>query len=152
MIAVMIAIVIVLGMNLVGSLLISALVIFPTLSAMSILQSFKGVIICSAVISVVCAIVGILASILLSTPIGSTIVAINMVVFFLFQIFRKVLTTLHTLKGGRFLLKEKVEALTTFLICPYASHSGRIGYENLLYFGENCCFLTGSSRALFLDV
>ena len=63
-----------------------------------------------------------------------------------------VLTTLHTLKGGRFLLKEKVEALTTFLICPYASHSGRIGYENLLYFGENCCFLTGSSRALFLDV
>lgn len=90
MIAVMIAVVIVLGMNLVGSLLISALIIFPALSAMSILQNFKSVVICSAIISVVCAFVGILVSILLSTPVGSTIVAANMIVFFGCHIIRRV--------------------------------------------------------------
>ena len=90
MIAVMIAVVIVLGMNLVGSLLISALIIFPALSAMSLLQNFKSVVICSAIISVVCAFVGILVSILLSTPVGSTIVAADMIVFFGCHIIRRV--------------------------------------------------------------
>lgn len=90
LIAIMIAIVIVLGMNLVGSLLISALIIFPALSAMSILQNFKSVVICSAVISVVCALVGIIVSILISTPVGSTIVACDMVVFFVCYLLRKV--------------------------------------------------------------
>lgn len=90
LIAIMIAIVIVLGMNLVGSLLISALIIFPALSAMSILQNFKSVVICSAIISVVCAFVGILVSILLSTPVGSTIVAADMIVFFACTLCRKV--------------------------------------------------------------
>ena len=90
LIAIMIAIVIVLGMNLVGSLLISALIIFPALSAMSILQNCKSVVICSAIISVVCAFVGILVSILLSTPVGSTIVAADMIVFFGCLLCRKV--------------------------------------------------------------
>lgn len=90
MIAIMIAVVIVLGMNLVGSLLISALIIFPALSAMSILENFKGVVICSAIISVVCAFVGIIISILVSTPVGSTIVACDMVVFLICYFMRKV--------------------------------------------------------------
>lgn len=90
LIAIMIAVVIVLGMNLVGSLLISALIIFPALSAMSILQNFKSVVICSAAISVVCAFVGIIISILASTPVGSTIVACDMVVFFICYLVRKV--------------------------------------------------------------
>ena len=81
MIAVMIAVIIVLAMNLVGSLLISALVIFPGLSAMRIFKSFKSVTICSAVISVVCAAAGIIISILASTPVGSTIVVVDMFVF-----------------------------------------------------------------------
>lgn len=81
LIAVIIAVIIVLGMNLVGSLLISALVIFPALSAMRILQNFKSVVICSAIISVCCALVGMLISILFSTPVGSTIVIADMVVF-----------------------------------------------------------------------
>lgn len=81
LIAVIIAVIIVLGMNLVGSLLISALIIFPALSAMSILQSFKGVVFCSAVISVCCAFLGMLFSILFSTPVGSTIVVADMIVF-----------------------------------------------------------------------
>lgn len=83
-IAVVIALVIVLAMNLVGSLLISALVIFPALSAMRVFKSFRAVIICSAVFSVVCAVVGILISILAGTPVGSTIVAIDIVGFLLF--------------------------------------------------------------------
>ena len=81
LIAVVIAVIIVLGMNLVGSLLISALVIFPAISAMRIIQNFKGVVICSAIISVCCAFVGMVISVLCSTPVGSTIVAADMVVF-----------------------------------------------------------------------
>lgn len=81
-VAVTIAVIIVLAMNLVGSLLISALVIFPALSAMRVFRNFRAVVICSAVISVVCAVVGILISILASTPVGSTIVVADMLVFF----------------------------------------------------------------------
>ncbi len=80
-IAVMIAVIIVLAMNLVGSLLISALVIFPALSAMSVFRSFKKVTIASAVISVLCAFIGIMISILAGTPVGSTIVAADVVAF-----------------------------------------------------------------------
>lgn len=81
LIAIIIAIIIVLGMNLVGSLLISALIIFPALSAMRVFDTFKGVIICSAVISVVCALVGMILSILYSTPVGATIVVTDMIAF-----------------------------------------------------------------------
>lgn len=84
LIAIVIAVIIVLAMNLVGSLLISALVIFPALSAMRVFQNFRSVTICSAVLSVICAFLGILVSILASTPVGSTIVAVNIVAFALF--------------------------------------------------------------------
>lgn len=86
LIAVIIAVIIVIAMNLVGSLLISALVIFPALSAMRIFKSFKGVIVCSAVISVFCALTGIIISIATSTPVGSTIVAVNIFVFLIFYV------------------------------------------------------------------
>ena len=85
-IAIVTAVIIVLAMKLVGSLLISALVIFPSLSAMRVFKSFKSVVICSAVVSVFCSVVGILASIIWSTPVGSTIVAIDIVVFLIFTI------------------------------------------------------------------
>ena len=81
LIAVVIAVIIVLAMNLVGSLLISALVIFPALSAMRLCKSFLKVTICSAVISVICAFLGMLISIIAGTPVGSTIVAMDVVVF-----------------------------------------------------------------------
>ncbi|MBP3710813.1 MAG: metal ABC transporter permease [Treponema sp.] len=81
LLAIVIAVIIVLAMNLVGSLLISALVIFPALSAMHLCKSFKRVTICSAIISVLCAIFGMLLSILAGTPVGSTIVAIDLFVF-----------------------------------------------------------------------
>lgn len=68
-------------MNLVGSLLISALVIFPALSAMRMFKNFRSVTICAAVLSVLCSLIGILASILAGTPVGSTIVAVQIVAF-----------------------------------------------------------------------
>ena len=80
-IAVVIAVIIVLAMNLVGSLLISALVIFPALSAMRIFKSFKQVTICAAVMSVICALAGMLISIAAGTPVGSTIVAVDALCF-----------------------------------------------------------------------
>ncbi len=81
LIAVVIAVIIVLAMNLVGSLLISALVIFPALSAMRLFHSFRSVTICSAVLSVVCAFCGMLLSVLAGTPVGSTIVAVDAAAF-----------------------------------------------------------------------
>ncbi len=86
LIAVITAVIIVLAMNLVGSLLISALVIFPALSAMRVFRSFRNVVICSAVLSVVCSLTGILVSIMASTPVGSTIVAIDIIVFAVFSL------------------------------------------------------------------
>ena len=81
MIAVITAVIIVLAMNLVGSLLISALIIFPALSAMRIFRSFLSVTVCAAVVSVVCTAAGILISILAGTPVGSTVVAVDVAAF-----------------------------------------------------------------------
>lgn len=89
LVAVITAIIIVLAMNLVGSLLISALVIFPALSAMRVFKSFKKVVICSAAVSVICSLSGILISVMASTPVGSTIVAIDIVVFAVFALIGK---------------------------------------------------------------
>ena len=82
LIAVITASVIVLAMKLAGSLLISALIIFPALSAMRVLKSFRAVMIASAAISVFCSLAGLLVSILASTPVGATIVCMNIGVFF----------------------------------------------------------------------
>lgn len=80
-IAVITAVIIVLAMNLVGSLLISALIIFPALSSMRLFRSFKGVTIFAAILSVVCAFLGIVISILAGTPVGATIVAVDVAAF-----------------------------------------------------------------------
>ena len=77
MIAVMIAVIIVLAMNLVGSLLISALVIFPALSAMRLFKSFRDVTVFAVIMSLICTLTGILVSLLYSTPVGSTIVTVD---------------------------------------------------------------------------
>lgn len=93
LIAIVIAVIIVVSMQLVGSLLISALVIFPALSAMRIFKSFKSVTICAAIVSVICALAGLLTSILAGTPVGSTIVGVDIVVFLIFTVIGKI-------KGG----------------------------------------------------
>lgn len=84
--AVITAVIIVLAMNLVGSLLISALVIFPALSAMRVFKNFKSVVICSGVLSIVSSFIGMVISLIESTPVGSTIVAVDIVVFVIFAI------------------------------------------------------------------
>ena len=89
-IAIIIAIIIVLAMNLVGSLLISALVIFPALSAMRIFKSFKSVTVCSAAISVFCSVAGLLISIIGGTPVGSTIVAVDIAAFLICSLVGKI--------------------------------------------------------------
>ncbi len=81
LIAVITAVIIVLAMNLVGSLLCSALVIFPALSAMRLYSSFRDVTVCSAVLGVICSLLGIVTAILAETPVGSTIVAVQVLVF-----------------------------------------------------------------------
>ena len=92
--AIITAVVIVVAMNLVGSLLISALVIFPALSAMRIFKNFKSVLICSACISVVCTLIGLLISILYGTPVGATIVIMDLLCFGIF-------CAVGALKGGK---------------------------------------------------
>jgi len=86
LIALVIAVIIVLAMNLVGSLLISALVVFPALSAMRVFKSFKAVTVCAAVLGVVCALAGLLIAIVAGTPVGSTIVAVDILAFGLFTV------------------------------------------------------------------
>jgi zinc transport system permease protein len=83
LLAIIIAVIIVLAMSLVGALLISALVIFPALSAMRLFDSFKGVTICSVVLSVFCAFLGMICSIVGGTPVGATIVLMNMIAYVL---------------------------------------------------------------------
>lgn len=84
MIAIITALVIVLAMELVGSLLVSALIIFPALSAMRVFKSFRAVTLCSAVIAVVGTMAGMLISLLASTPVGASIVAVDVVIFAMF--------------------------------------------------------------------
>ena len=86
LIAVVVGVIIVLAMNLVGSLLISALVIFPALSAMRVFKRFLSVTICSAVLSVICALAGMVIAIVAGTPVGSTIVAIDIAAFLVFSL------------------------------------------------------------------
>ena len=87
MIAIITALVIVLAMELVGSLLVSALIIFPALAAMRVFKSFRSVTICAAVISVIGTVVGMLMSMLASTPVGASIVAVDVVIFAIFSLF-----------------------------------------------------------------
>lgn len=90
LIAVVVAVIIVLAMNLVGSLLISALVIFPAVSAMRVFKTFRSVTICSAILSVGCALLGLLISIVAGTPVGSTIVAADILAFLVCSLIGKV--------------------------------------------------------------
>ena len=86
LIAVITGVIIVVAMNMVGALLISALITFPALSAMRLFKTFKSVIICASAISVCCALVGVLISLAAQTPVGSTIVVADVAVFGIFTL------------------------------------------------------------------
>ena len=84
-IAVLTAVTVVIGMRMMGALLISSLIIFPALTAMRICRSFKGVVICSAVVSVVCFVIGMAASYAFELPSGAAIVIVNITAFAAFS-------------------------------------------------------------------
>ncbi len=88
-ISIICAIIIVLAMNLVGSLLTSAIIVFPAVSSMRVFKSFKGVILSSAVVAVTCAALGIMASVVYSTPVGCTVVAANIIAFVILSVIGK---------------------------------------------------------------
>ena len=89
LIAAISGVVIVLAMKLVGALLISSLIIFPALSAMRVFRSFRSVVICSAVISVVGSLTGLLAALLLSTPTGASVAVVHIIIFMAFTVVGK---------------------------------------------------------------
>ena len=89
--AVITAIIIVLAMNLVGSLLVSALIVFPPLSAMRLIYSFRGVVLFSALLAVIGTLSGMLISILAATPVGSTIVVTDLFIFLCSCLIEKIL-------------------------------------------------------------
>lgn len=90
MIAVLTAVTIVLGMNMMGSLMISALIVFPAMSAMRLCKTFKGVLICSVCVSMVCFVVGFFISCLLGFQTGATVVTANLIVFIAFSLIERV--------------------------------------------------------------
>ncbi|MCF0143389.1 MAG: metal ABC transporter permease [Parasporobacterium sp.] len=90
LIALLVAVTIVLGMRLMGALLISALIIFPALTSMRIFKSFKGVTVCAAISAVVCFTAGIILSYNISTPVGATVVCIDIAVFIVFWLISKI--------------------------------------------------------------
>ena len=91
MLSILGAIIIVLAMNLVGSLLTSALIVFPAISAMRIFKSFRGVVVCSALLSVICSVLGTFISIIFSTPVGCTVVVTYIIAFMIFSILGKLI-------------------------------------------------------------
>ena len=89
LIAVLTALTVVIGMRLMGAMMISSLIIFPSLSAMRIFKSYKGVTLCAVFVSIICFFIGIVLSFIVSSPAGATIVIINLVIFIIFSLFEK---------------------------------------------------------------
>ena len=81
LLAILTALTIVLGMRMMGAMLISSLIIFPALTAMRLFRSFRNVVLCAAVMSVVCFCAGLIISFVYSTPVGATVVAADLAVF-----------------------------------------------------------------------
>ena len=90
LLAILTAVTIVIGMRMMGAMLISSLVIFPALTAMQMFKSFRGVVICSGFLSVICFCIGLSASYFFSAPAGASIVIANLLGFLLFRLLRMV--------------------------------------------------------------
>lgn len=88
-IAVLTAVTIVLGMRMMGAMLISSLIIFPALTSMRVFKSFRGVVICSGTVAVICFFIGLVLSYVYSIPAGASVVVVNMAAFGLFALFEK---------------------------------------------------------------
>lgn len=89
LIAVLTALTVVIGMRLMGAMMISSLIIFPSLSAMRIFKSYKSVTLCASLVSIICFFIGIVISFIVSSPAGATIVVINLAIFLIFALLEK---------------------------------------------------------------
>ena len=90
LIAVLTALTVVIGMRLMGAMMISSLIIFPSLSAMRIFKSYKSVTLCASLVSIICFFIGIVISFIVSSPAGATIVVINLVIFLIFALLERI--------------------------------------------------------------
>ena len=90
LIAVLTALTVVIGMRLMGAMMISSLIIFPSLSAMRIFKSYKSVTLCAIFTSIICFFIGIVLSFIVSSPAGATIVVVNLVIFVIFALIEKI--------------------------------------------------------------
>lgn len=90
LIAVLTAVTIVIGMRMMGAMLISSLIIFPSLTAMRIFKSFRGVVIVSGVLSIICFSIGMVISYIYSTPAGASVVVVNLAAFLIFSLVQAV--------------------------------------------------------------
>jgi len=86
LVSVLTAMVIVMGMRLMGTLLISGLIVFPALTAMRVCKSFLSVTVCAGIVSVGCFLIGIFVSYVSSIPAGASVVAVNSAAFLLFSV------------------------------------------------------------------
>lgn len=86
LLAVLTAVTVVLGMRMMGALLISSLIIFPALSAMRVCKSFRGVVLCAALISVICFVTGVTVSYFLETPTGASVVVTDLIAYGVFSL------------------------------------------------------------------
>ena len=101
LIAFLTALTIVLGMRMMGALLISSLIIFPALSSMRIFKKFKSVVVCSAIISILCFFIGVVISYLYATPTGASVVVVNIFVFVLFWLIEAMRNSTVINRGNR---------------------------------------------------
>ena len=90
LIAVLTAVTIVIGMRMMGAMLISSLIIFPSLTAMRIFKSFRGVVLVSGVLSIICFSIGMVISYIYSTPAGASVVVVNLAAFLIFSLVQAV--------------------------------------------------------------
>ncbi|MBQ3136146.1 MAG: zinc ABC transporter substrate-binding protein [Clostridia bacterium] len=134
LIAVLTAVTIVIGMRMMGALLISALIIFPTVTSMRVCKSFRSVIICSAAISVFCFVSGILFSVKYETPTGATVVCLNIFVFAVFFVIRMINSKAFY---GNKLLKRALLTITCILACSV--------YSVVLFAGTNAAEINSSN-------
>ena len=110
LIAVLTAVTVVLGMKMMGAIMISGLIIFPALTSMRICRSFKSVIICSAILSVVCFVIGFFAACSFEFQTGPTVVTVNVLAFLLFSLAAVIISRTGVMQKLP-ILKKKTKAV-----------------------------------------
>ncbi len=123
LIAVLTAVTIVIGMRIIGTLLISSLIIFPTVISMRISKSYKSVVVLSAVLSVIGFLTGLVVSVRFETPAGASVVCVNIVLLIIFTVAGKILSS----KAGSFVSRFKIPLTVSVFVLFFAAFVLLIG-------------------------